>query len=369
MINYKHNEVKKGDLIRSTDWNTMGFSVDTLYNEDVMLLGEKAISGRLLVSENEPVAMNELRKTLSVTGDAGFTGDVIVGENGDSSLHTRHVAGKNSTDNEPDNLYLQYYTGKKVIVNRPELTGGVEMYGDLNVKGDASFSGNVIVGNNGDLKVTGDASFSGSVIVGNNGDANLHTRHLSGKSGVNNDPDSLYLQYYTGKKVIINRPGQHGGLDVYGDTFIKGDLRVEGKLIRKVHIATGLGPEDDRDSGLIKGRVLTFNKKHSDTAIRITYCDNFRVYGHNSAARLRLLVNGEDPKGGALIFDKYCSTSDAEHTNQHEPETVMGYAIGVSSGNCEITINIEAITNHRLSNTHIGWHASRWTIEAEEVFI
>ncbi|MEN9868529.1 MAG: hypothetical protein RL748_4119, partial [Pseudomonadota bacterium] len=140
-------------------------------------------------------------------------------------------------------------------------------------------------------------------------------------------------------------------------------LEVAGDFIRKIVMKTGLGPSDGIDNGRIVSRTLAFTKRYPDTAIRIFYCDNLRVNGDNSAARWEIRVDGATVPGGALIADKY-----GNNGNRHDPTTVFGYATGVSAGAHEIQIWVGPIPGWGL-DAYTGWLDSRWTIEAQEVWL
>lgn len=142
-----------------------------------------------------------------------------------------------------------------------------------------------------------------------------------------------------------------------------------GKMVRRMFIATGLGPNDETDNGQIKSRVLNFNKAYNDTAIRIQYCDNFRIYCNNCAARWEIRVDGKAPPGGPIYQDKYTGTAIGTITNQHEFTTILGYAQGLPAGDHQIQIWVGPAPGYGVANYYTGWNNSRWTIEAEEVWI
>jgi hypothetical protein len=162
-----------------------------------------------------------------------------------------------------------------------------------------------------------------------------------------------------------------GGNVGIGTTAPKAKLTISGDLIRKVAIATGLGPEDDTDNGQIVSRVLTFTKHYADTAIRILYCDNLRVWDNlfnapattGTAARWEIRIDGKSVPGGAIYQDKY-----ADRGNDHAPATILGYATGIGAGAHTIGVWVSSITSY-VNNAYTGWHDSRWTIEAQEVWI
>jgi len=145
---------------------------------------------------------------------------------------------------------------------------------------------------------------------------------------------------------------------------VSGNLNVSGDIIRRVSMATGLGPEDQTDDGPIASRVLNFVKRYADTAIRIIYCDNFRVNGNNVAARWEIRIDGGIPPGGAIYQDKYGSTG-----NYHEPGVIMGYARGIAAGAHLIGVWVGTPPAYVRCDAYTGWGSSRWTLEAQEVWL
>ena len=147
-------------------------------------------------------------------------------------------------------------------------------------------------------------------------------------------------------------------------------LEVAGDFIRKIAMKTGLGPEDTTDNGQIVSRVLAFTKRYAATAIRIFYCDTLRVLGNDVAARWEIRIDGKTVPGGALIADKYSGSANQSWINHHDPTTILGYATGVTAGDHEIQIWVGPVpAGTSLADAHTGWSSSRWTIEAQEVWI
>lgn len=160
--------------------------------------------------------------------------------------------------------------------------------------------------------------------------------------------------------VVVDGQGRVG----IGTANPLAQLTVNGSIIGKVTMTTGLGPGDDTNEGQITSRVLNFKKLYTDTAIRILYCDNLRVNGNDVAARWEIRIDGSTPPGGAIVQDKYGSSG-----NYHEPATILGYATGVSDGDHEIQIWVGPVPGRSAGEAATGWSNSRWTIEAQEVWI
>jgi hypothetical protein len=156
-----------------------------------------------------------------------------------------------------------------------------------------------------------------------------------------------------------------------GKTDPKARLEVDGPMIRKVAIATGLGPNDGTDKGQIKSRILNFTKLRDDTALRIIYCDNLRIRGYNCSARWEIRIDGKAPPNGAICQDKYHLGPITPIDNVHEPTTIIGHATGIRAGRRQIQVwVVNPVPGHgRGCDAYTGWNKSRWTIEAQEVWL
>ncbi len=197
----------------------------------------------------------------------------------------------------------------------------------------------------GDITVSGDLRVNGKLLLAEIADLLATVKSLRGNVGIGTDTPRARLE-------------------------ISGNLNVTDGFVRKISVATGLGPGDDTDNGQIASRVLTFNKVYAETAIRIIYCDAFRVRGNDSAARWEIKVDGNTPPGGRLYYDKCSKTSLAQNvvTSHNEPVTIVGYAVGVAPGVHTISVWVGPIAPYAC-DAYTGWESSRWTLEAQEVWM
>lgn len=209
---------------------------------------------------------------------------------------------------------------------------------------------------------TGDATKQWSI-----GTAGRNSRFLDiGFSTTNNGNPHNGIRNHSGTTVLTLLENGNVGIGVNNPLA---SLTVKGQIIREVVVATGLGPGDGIDEGQIVSRTLQFTKHYTDTAIRIVYCDNLRINGSNVASRWEIRIDGSAPPDGMICQDKYTSTTGGT-SNQHEPSTIVGFARGVSAGSHTIEIWVgKTPTSHKLADAYTGWINSRWTIEAEEVWI
>jgi hypothetical protein len=147
-----------------------------------------------------------------------------------------------------------------------------------------------------------------------------------------------------------------------------GDLNVTDGFVRRISMATGLGPSDETDNGQIVSRALTINKVYAETAIRILYCDNFRVRSGSEnkegAASWEIRIDGRSSPSGVIRYDRYSVSG-----NQHQQATVIGYAQGISPGTHTIGVWVGPVSGYAICDAYTGWASSRWTLEAQEVWI
>ena len=160
----------------------------------------------------------------------------------------------------------------------------------------------------------------------------------------------------------LNLYYENGNVGI-GTADPKAKLSIKGDFIRRVAVATGLGPNDDTDIGQITSRILNFKKLYHETAIRILYCDNLRVNGNDAAGRWEIKIDGQFPHGGRIYQDVYLNAG-----YNRFPATIIGYAKRISMGEHQIQVWVDRISTHSVDN-YTGWENSRWTIEAQEVWI
>lgn len=100
MSGYKHIEVKKGDLIKSSEWNKLGNGLDDIYNSPVTLEGDLTIKGSLNTSQ---IVFNDKQNEMygSIRGNIANKEFGLTDSNGDWSYlsvkgsHTEHRIGNN----------------------------------------------------------------------------------------------------------------------------------------------------------------------------------------------------------------------------------------------------------------------------------
>jgi hypothetical protein len=148
---------------------------------------------------------------------------------------------------------------------------------------------------------------------------------------------------------------------------VLGDLLVKGAVVRSIWAVSDNGPIEEGDMGRLNSRTIRINKLFPETALRIVYCDNFRVMGKTVACRWEIRVDGNSVNP-PIIADRY-----EREGNKHIHGTVMGYAKGVTAGVHEIQVWIVAHPynkgKEKETDASTGWSDSTWSIEAEEIWL
>jgi len=76
----------------------------------------------------------------------------------------------------------------------------------------------------GDLSVFGDLAASGNFTAATGGDGWVRTRHVRGKSAASDADDNLYLNWHSGRDVVVGNPGGNAAnLHVAGDLAVYGN--------------------------------------------------------------------------------------------------------------------------------------------------
>jgi hypothetical protein len=141
------------------------------------------------------------------------------------------------------------------------------------------------------------------------------------------------------------------------------DLIVNGVVVRKVWAATGFSVHET-DEGKLSDRILSVTKLlGKESALRITYFDNFRVIGNMVGARWEIRINGQ-PADPPIRLDRHEKSSS---NNLHISGTLVGYAQGLQAGPCEIQVWVSTINGTNAGEVYTGWASQTWTLEAEEV--
>ena len=139
-------------------------------------------------------------------------------------------------------------------------------------------------------------------------------------------------------------------------------LEVQGDIIRTIARAQGFNQGDDTNSGPLSTRVLNFTKRRNDTGLRVTYTDNIRVFGSNTAGRWEVRFNGASAPLFPLAWDFYVSST----AFTHQPATMVGTAFNLPAGVYSVRVYVGPSPGYGVTDLYTGWQGA-WSLEVEEV--
>jgi len=169
---------------------------------------------------------------------------------------------------------------------------------------------------------------------------------------------SIVLAYTDGNLLTIKTSAGKNNLVVDKS----GNLIANGFVTRRIARATGLGPNVGQINALVPGRTLSMNKMLAETTLRIAYSESFGVNNVRGGCRWEILIDGNTCPSGALVYD--ISTN----INIFRSASVFGYCKVPAAGSHTITIHSGPVPGSVEGQCYTGWSASRWTLEAEEVW-
>eukprot|EP00163_Fabomonas_tropica_P017177 TRINITY_DN3058_c0_g1_i1.p2 TRINITY_DN3058_c0_g1~~TRINITY_DN3058_c0_g1_i1.p2 ORF type:complete len:263 (-),score=73.64 TRINITY_DN3058_c0_g1_i1:91-879(-) len=144
-------------------------------------------------------------------------------------------------------------------------------------------------------------------------------------------------------------------------TYLPRNFQVGGQFIRKISRYQNLYVHDGRQYGQLSGRSLYFNKLRADTALKVTWTDNFRIYISGGWCHWQILFNHRSCPSGALNYAKYAGGT--YYTNHHEPGTATGVCRGLPAGRHYISTHVYRYGGYCWT----GWYTLS-NLEVEEVF-
>lgn len=191
-----------------------------------------------------------------------------------------------------------WYRGGSHAPGRSE-TGGATMAMRLN---DANH-----------LQVFGDVSSSGRVVVGAGGDQEVRTRHVRGKQAGNDGLDRLFLNYDTGLDVVVGREG-----------FNTSNLRVSGSLVV-------LGPDV---SSVVTTRVYDMAVRNTAAGVATWSINIAGDFTGVPTAFAVLRGFSLFDNGGNLAFEGFGHVQDDRAIPQHVMVRVTQVTGSTISGRC-----------------------------------
>lgn len=161
---------------------------------------------------------------------------------------------------------------------------------------------------------------------------------------------------------------------VGGDLFVNGNTRLS-RMVRSIPRAIFTNTVSASPGMTLNGRALAFEKRYTDTQLRIQWQDTVRC-GSSSAGRncrMEVLVDGLSCTSPTRMYaDFYTEPSTS---NIHRPQTITFYCGSTSAGQLAAgahSLSIRyapddmGITGE--SAAFIGWSGSQGSLSVEEVF-
>ena len=118
----------------------------------------------------------------------------------------------------------------------------------------------------------------------------------------------------------------------------------------------------------LAARTLTFVKTQAETAVRVEYIDNLRVYsgdGVTRACNWYIRFNGNACPSGDVFGSVYSEAGPGR--NLHRTRAVGGYCTGLAPGTYTVQVYVGNEPNYAQARCWTGWNLQKWLLEAEEV--
>ena len=108
---------------------------------------------------------------------------------------------------------------------------------------------------------------------------------------------------------------------------------------------------------------MNIDKQLTDTSIRISYYDNFRVLaGINGNCQWEVMFNGASCPSGAITMDLFEGGG-----NYHSHSTVSATCTLATAGPVAITVDVGPVPGQIAGDCMTGWNSGYWHMDAEEV--
>src|SRR5215217_4735917 len=148
-------------------------------------------------TNNQPlvIRVNSTERLRVGAAAALLRGDLTVGAGANGHVKVRHIEGKNFQNDNDDALFLNWSSGRPVVIGEVTRRSSLSVTGDLTVG----------AGSNGIVKV----------------------RHIEGKNFQNANDDALYLNWVSGRSVVIGEATRPPSLEVTGDIVLSGNALAE----------------------------------------------------------------------------------------------------------------------------------------------
>ncbi|XP_066030720.1 collagen triple helix repeat-containing protein 1-like [Pocillopora verrucosa] len=201
-------------------------------------------------------------------------------------------------------------------------------------------------------------------------------RGMTGTRGQKGNPGSLGKNGAPGMMGIKGEKGHEGSRGSSGPPGIKGVKGEQGSKGEKGEIVNSAVSQtnwkqcvwkhlnDDRDSGKIKD--CSINKLHSDTAIKVSFQGNMRVYGTSRKCnRWFFKFNGNECSGPMTIEAAVYNYWPSGNPELLHHRSFEGYCENIPQGRVTVELWVgKCPSGHTLGDAYTGWQSvSRIMIE------
>ncbi|XP_066014791.1 collagen triple helix repeat-containing protein 1-like [Pocillopora verrucosa] len=199
-------------------------------------------------------------------------------------------------------------------------------------------------------------------------------RGMTGTRGQKGNPGSLGKTGAPGMMGIKGDKGHGGSLGSSGPQGIKGVKGEQGSKGEKGEIVNSAVSQtnwkqcvwknlnDDRDSGKIKD--CSFNKLQSDTAIKVSFQGNMRVYSSSKCNRWFFKFNGNECSGPMTIEAVVYNSWPSRNPNLLHHRSFEGFCENIPQGRVTVELWVGQCPTYTLGDAFTGWNSvSRIMIE------
>ncbi|CAH3152327.1 unnamed protein product [Porites lobata] len=177
-----------------------------------------------------------------------------------------------------------------------------------------------------------------------------------GIMGIKGEPGLVGIK---GERGIVGNQGRKGDKGEKGESAKASQASVVPQTNWKQCVwKSGSGT----DNGKIKD--CTFNKLKSDTALKVSFQGNMRIYGDNKCNRWYFKFNGNECSGTMTIEAVVYNDWSSGNPNLHHHRSFEGYCENISQGAVRVELWVGQCSGYTLGNAHTGWNSvSRIMIE------
>jgi hypothetical protein len=271
------------------------------------------ISGPLGIGEAEPYA------PLVVSGEISL-------KSPDSGIHSLRL--KRTDEDDRVHEWAFWHMNKDYHKNALEIWEYKTDKSGKNCGGDAADG--AMCGLRLVISEGGNVGIANELTVGAGGNAVLRTRHIEGKQGGIDDPDTLYLNWVSGKDVQVGEPSRKSNLFVCGNVGIgtttpaSGRLQFDNSLGNKVVIYDN-GQTDRYGFGLNGGNLNAFVPAGGRFSIRQNGYDGTEVMTVTGAGNVGI---GTSTPESALHVSGDLRISGRINCNQWRITSILTQATG-----------------------------------------